>query len=48
VHTGWAIIETDNIEHARQIVPWRVRDRARIVKIEKYGDEDTVHPHKSK
>lgn len=48
VHTGWAIIETDNVEHARQIVPWRVRDMARIVKIEKYTDEDTIHPHKSK
>lgn len=46
VHTGWAIIETENIEHARQIVPWRVREKARIVKIEKYEDEDTIHPHK--
>jgi hypothetical protein len=46
VHTGWAIIETDNIEHARQIVPWMVRDKARIVKIEKYEGGDTIHPHK--
>jgi hypothetical protein len=46
VHTGWAIIETDNIEHARQIVPWRVREKARIVKIEKYEGEDETHPHK--
>jgi hypothetical protein len=48
VHTGWAIIETDNPEHARQIVPWMVRDRARIVKVEKFGGPDTTHPHNAK
>ena len=48
VHTGWAIIETDNIEHAKQIVPWKVRDKARIVKIEKFEGEDTIHPYKKK
>jgi hypothetical protein len=48
VHTGWAIIETDNIEHAKQIVPWMVRDKARIVKIEKFEEVDPLHPHKSK
>jgi hypothetical protein len=46
VHTGWAIIETDNIEHAKQIVPWTVRDKARIVKIEKLQGPDTIHPRK--
>ena len=29
-HCGWASIETDNREHAKQIVPWRIRDKARI------------------
>jgi hypothetical protein len=48
VHTGWAIMETDNIEHAKQIVPWMVRDKARIVKIERFEEEDTVHPRKDK
>ena len=48
VHTGWAIIETDNIEHAKQIVPWMVREKARIVKIEKFEGEDKIHPHKNK
>jgi hypothetical protein len=48
VHTGWAIIETDNLEHARQIVPWMVREKARIVKIEKFEGEDTIHPRKNK
>ena len=48
VHTGWAIIETDSVEHARQIVPWMVRDKARIVKIEKFEKGDPLHPHKPK
>jgi hypothetical protein len=26
VHSAWAIIEAENREHARQIVPWMVRD----------------------
>ena len=48
VHTGWAIIETDIIEHAKQIVPWMVRDRARIVKVENFEKANPAHPHKSK
>lgn len=45
VHTGWAIIETDNREHARQIVPWQIRDKARVVKLEKFG---STKPHVKK
>jgi hypothetical protein len=48
VHTGWATIDAENLEHAKQIIPWRVRDRARIVKVEKFGSDDTVHPHRPK
>ena len=48
VHTGWAIVETDHMEHARQMVPWRVRERARIVKVEKFVRGDPIHPHKQK
>jgi hypothetical protein len=48
VHCGWAIVETDNIEHAKQIVPWMVRDKARIVKLEKFESADPIHPHKLK
>ncbi len=36
-HCGWAIIETDNKDHAKQIVPWQIRDKARVVKLEKFG-----------
>ncbi len=48
VHTGWAIIETDNLEHAKQMVPWNIRDKARIVKIERFVEGDPFHPHKPK
>ena len=48
VHTGWAIIETDSLEHAKQMVPWNIRDKARIVKIERYKDDDPIHTHKPK
>lgn len=46
VHTGWAIVETDSPEHAKQIVPWVVREKARIVKLDKFQNVDPLHPHK--
>ncbi len=46
IHGGWAVIETDNPSHAAQIVPWSVRDRARIVKLVKYDQADLHHEHK--
>ena len=45
-HCGWAIIETDNREHARQIIPWRIRDKARIVKLETFGKANKTHSEK--
>ena len=48
IHTGWAIIETDNPDHARQMVPWMVRDQARVVRLEKFEQVDPLHPHKPK
>ncbi len=45
VHTGWAIVEADNLEHARQMVPWKVRDKARFVKVENFEKKNTIHPH---
>ena len=35
-HTGWAIVEAENIEDARQIVPWYLRGTARIVRLVKF------------
>jgi len=45
VHCGWAIIETDSLAHASQIVPWTVRDKARIVKLVKFESDDPYHKH---
>jgi hypothetical protein len=43
VHCGWAIVETDNPAHAAQIVPWTVRDVARVIKLVKYEAADHYH-----
>ena len=43
VHSGWAIVDAENREHARQIVPWMVRDKARIVKLVKFEVADPEH-----
>ena len=43
VHSGWAIVEADGPEHARQIVPWMVRDKARIVRLVKFEAADPLH-----
>ena len=49
VHTGWAIVEAENVEHARQMVPWYLRDEARIVRLVKFEVmEDDLHPPKAK
>lgn len=43
-HTGWAIVEAENVEHARQIVPWYLRDRARVVRLVKFDLANDEHP----
>jgi len=43
VHAGWAIVEAENLEHARQIVPWMFRDKARFIKLVKYEMADKLH-----
>lgn len=45
-HTGWAIVEAENAEHARQIVPWYVRAKARIVRLVKFEMADDDHKKK--
>jgi hypothetical protein len=35
-HTGWAVVEAESFEDARQIVPWYLRDHARIVRLVKF------------
>ena len=47
VHSAWAIIEAENREHAKQIVPWMMREKARIVKLVKFEDADPLHKSSS-
>lgn len=42
-HTGWAIVEAESADHARQMVPWYLRDKARIVRLVKYEAADLKH-----
>ena len=42
-HTGYAILEAENHEHARQIVPWFLRDRAHVAKLVKFGKANPTH-----
>jgi hypothetical protein len=39
-HVGWAVIEAENQEQARLIVPPNVRSRARIIRVDRWGPED--------
>ena len=43
VHSAWAIVEAESLEHARQIVPWMFRDKARVIKLVKYEMADKLH-----
>lgn len=44
-HTGWAIIEAENDAQARMAVPTMVRDKARVVRLNKFSDEDVKAFH---
>lgn len=45
IHSGWAIIEAENEAQARLVVPPLVRNRARIVKLNKF-DVTTTKDYK--
>jgi hypothetical protein len=47
-HTGWAIVEAENAEDARQIVPWYLRDKARIVHLVKFNLATDDHKKQDK
>jgi hypothetical protein len=36
VHCGWATVEAEDHDHARQMVPWYLRDQARVVHLVKF------------
>jgi hypothetical protein len=42
-HTAWAIVDAESVEHAKQIVPWYVREKARIVRLVKFEIADEEH-----
>lgn len=44
-HTGYAILEAEGHEHAKQIVPWWLRDRAHVSRLVKFGKSAKEHPH---
>jgi hypothetical protein len=44
-HTGWAIVEAENAEHARQIVPWYLRSQVRVVRLVKFDLASDDHPN---
>jgi len=45
-HTAWAIVEAESPEHARQMVPWYLRDKARIVMVVQFGRASEEHKRK--
>ncbi len=42
VHTGWAIIEADSEADARLAVPPLVRNKARVIRLNKFSSDDEV------
>ncbi len=47
-HTGWAIVEAESMEHAKQIVPWYLRNQARIVEVARFEIANEQEVHKKK
>jgi len=44
-HTGWAIIEAESDAQAMLAVPTMVRAKARVVKLNRFTDEDVLRFH---
>ena len=45
VHTGWAVIEADNVAEARLVVPPLVRGQAHVVKVSKFDAATLARMH---
>jgi len=41
VHCGWAIVESDSEKQVQMMVPPILRDRARVIRLNKFTEEDT-------
>ncbi len=35
-HTAWAIVEAETADDARQMIPWYLREKARVVRLAKF------------
>jgi hypothetical protein len=46
-HCGWAIIEVKSEDQARLVVPPLVRRKARVIKLNKFEEEDVKSLHSS-
>ena len=47
-HTGYAMVEAMSHEHALQMVPWFLRDRAHVAKLVKFGKSAKHHTEQNK
>ncbi len=45
VHTGWAIVDAENEFDAKLTVPWRLRSKARAVRLCKFTPESIEAQH---
>ena len=45
VHSGWAIIEAENGSQARLAVPSMVRNKARVVRLNKFSGDSKIAHH---
>lgn len=42
-HPAWAIVDAETLEDVRQIIPWYLRNHARIVRLVKFEIADEEH-----
>jgi hypothetical protein len=47
-HTAWAIVDAESPEHARQLIPWYLREQARVVMLVRFDKADQEHTQKDK
>ena len=45
VHSGWAIVEAESEDQARLAVPTMVRAKAKLVRLNRFTDEDVARLH---
>jgi len=48
IHTGWAIIEAEDESQARLAVPPLIRGMARVIRLNKFCEEELVELHKER